>query len=670
LCKALKDKFCNTACGPEEGSYIPVVGTLTVDLVANTAQFSGDMGKASQDAENFGKTAAAAGEQVDFSMREAKGSMMLLGEEIGVHIPRHLQALIAEIPGVGIAFAEMLPIVGVVAAIAIIAKLIEKNEEAKEKLAQGWDKFGTVSQGVFNTLGDKMLEVGKKADELAGRHLAALQKELTLIDHASLRELAEEFGKLEKAGESLMTEMKSSWYEIRMGSQGAQNALTRFTGEYDLLLAKGDKKGAFDKLQGTLNSANAELAKMVAQENTMYAPSQKMVDAQRLLVSILEDQLRVTKEVADITTGEKSNAKATEAKDEKKSLDERNEEAKEFYDKALKAQGEYNKERAKAAAKAAQMMIEIGYAENKGVEEAWKESVKRQEELAQEANKQRTAIDKLNQAATEENARHYLPTRQATAAEALSIELAASQNREKNDIDSLNRDIAQLAQFGDKEAVQIKQLEDKKTQVVLQANLERTKITDQALEKQYQDTARFNNEMASDISKTLTKSILESQNMAVAFKKMGAQMVESMMETAMKSILLNKQGQLSDAEAAASAAYKTAIQGYPSPFNMVVAPMQAAAAFAGAMQFAEGGEVPGVGSGDTVPAMLTPGETVVTKALTDQVRGNTGGGGSHMTYAPTIHAVDGDGVERMLKKHSAVFHAELKSTLRKHGLKG
>jgi hypothetical protein len=316
------------------------------------------------------------------------------------------------------------------------------------------------------------------------------------------------------------------------------------------------------------------------------------------------------------------------------------------------------------------MMIEIGYAENKGVEEAWKESVKRQEELAQEANKQRTAIDKLNQAATEENARHDLATRQATAAEALSIELAASQNREKNDIDSLNRDIAQLAQFGDKEAVQIKQLEDKKTQVVLQANLERTKITDQALEKQYQDTARFNNEMASDISKTLTKSILESQNMAVAFKKMGAQMVESMMETAMKSILLNKQGQLSDAEAAASAAYKTAIQGYPSPFNMVVAPMQAAAAFAGAMQFAEGGEVPGVGSGDTVPAMLTPGETVVTKALTDQVRGNTGGGGSHMTYAPTIHAVDGDGVERMLKKHSAVFHAELKSTLRKHGLKG
>jgi hypothetical protein len=266
--------------------------------------------------------------------------MMLLGEEIGVHIPRHLQALIAQIPGVGLAFAEMLPIVGVVAAIAIIGKLIAKNEEAKEKLAQGWDKFGVVSQGVFNELGDKMLEVGMKADELAGRHLAALQKELTLIDHASLRELKTEFDRLKEAGESLMLEMKSSWYEIRMGSQGASNALTHFTGEYEILLAKGDKVGAFNKLVGTLDQANARLKQMEGFANTIYAPSEKMVDAQRLLVGVLEDQLKVTKEVAEVNSGEKSNARAESAKKEEADLDERNEAVKEFCDKALKAEQE------------------------------------------------------------------------------------------------------------------------------------------------------------------------------------------------------------------------------------------------------------------------------------------------------------------------------------------
>src|SRR5579862_9931492 len=117
---------------------MPVVGTLTVDLVANTATFTADLSKAGNSLDGFGKQAEEAGEQVDFSMREARGSMMLLGEEIGVHIPRHLQALIAELPGVGVAFAEMLPLVGVIAAIGIIAKLIEKSDEAKGKMDATW----------------------------------------------------------------------------------------------------------------------------------------------------------------------------------------------------------------------------------------------------------------------------------------------------------------------------------------------------------------------------------------------------------------------------------------------------------------------------------------------------------------------------------------------------
>jgi hypothetical protein len=44
---------------------------------------------------------------------------------------------------------------------------------------------------------------------------------------------------------------------------------------------------------------------------------------------------------------------------------------------------------------------------------------------------------------------------------------------------------------------------------------------------------------------------------------------------------------------------------------MVVAPIFAAAAFAGALAFANGGVVRGMGKGDTVPAMLTPGEGVI-----------------------------------------------------------
>ncbi|MFY9907930.1 MAG: hypothetical protein WAK62_22450 [Terriglobales bacterium] len=89
-------------------------------------------------------------------------------------------------------------------------------------------------------------------------------------------------------------------------------------------------------------------------------------------------------------------------------------------------------------------------------------------------------------------------------------------------------------------------------------------------------------------------------------------------------------------------------------------------AFASVMAFAGGGEVPGVGSEDSVRAALTPGETVVTKSLTEQVKNSRGGSGHSFHFAPTIHAVDSDGVSDMLDKHEAVFTAKMHSILRKN----
>jgi hypothetical protein len=91
-----------------------------------------------------------------------------------------------------------------------------------------------------------------------------------------------------------------------------------------------------------------------------------------------------------------------------------------------------------------------------------------------------------------------------------------------------------------------------------------------------------------------------------------------------------------------------------------------------ALAFAEGGLVPGSGTGDTVPAMLSPGETVVSRALTEQVASNTGSGGkgdvhhhNNLTYAPNVSAIDSDGVEKMLKKHAATFSKHVNAQLRK-----
>jgi hypothetical protein len=595
---------------------VPLIGTLTVDLVANTASFSGDLGKAAQSAEEFGAKAAEAGNRVDFSMKEAKGSMMLMGEELGVHIPRHLQALIAEIPGVGLVFAEMLPIVGVIAAIAIIAKLIAKNDEAKEKLAQGWDKFGTESVTVFDALDDKMIQVEKRADELAGRHLAALRKELELIDHASLRELAAEFGKLEKAGHSLMVEMKSSWYEIRMGSQGAENALTRFTGEYDLLLAKGDKKGAFDKLTGTLNSANQELAKMVSLEGSMYAPSQKHVDAQRLLVSILEDQLRVSKEVEAINAGEKTNKKTEESQAEAGREYAVYERQQKGLEQRRKAEERYAKELEKVHKEAAKEHEETAKTEYALIVMEAEHAMKVQEGLAKEELNQSTAMAKIQESAENQAAKRGLAMHQSNAKEAMEAEVQAADKCSKTELAALDKAITNLNKNDVEYLVKKQSMENKQTQIVQQAANEQTEIRQQAAEKQFKDVSTAEERMSAAIEKNISKGIVESKNMAAAFKQMGVQMAETALENLLQMETIQGKERLGNARKAATDAWAWAS-------NPILGAVLAPLAFAAVMAFEDGGKVPGTGP---VPSMNHGGETVVTKALTDRVEASEGRG--------------------------------------------
>jgi hypothetical protein len=92
------------------------------------------------------------------------------------------------------------------------------------------------------------------------------------------------------------------------------------------------------------------------------------------------------------------------------------------------------------------------------------------------------------------------------------------------------------------------------------------------------------------------------------------------------------------------------------------------------MAFEGGGIVPGIGRGDTVPAMLTPGEGVIPGGTMDQLNkmaqsGNMGGGGTHLHahVSPTyhLHAVDANGMDDLLKKHESTLNKHVENTLRK-----
>jgi hypothetical protein len=100
------------------------IGEVNINLRMNLAQFSKDV----QDGNN---AAANGAKQLGRSMGEgthqARESLRLISEELGVHIPRGLQSFITEIPGVGVALNAAFSSVAVLALIELVVKALRRH---------------------------------------------------------------------------------------------------------------------------------------------------------------------------------------------------------------------------------------------------------------------------------------------------------------------------------------------------------------------------------------------------------------------------------------------------------------------------------------------------------------------------------------------------------------
>jgi hypothetical protein len=650
---------------------MPVIGTLVIDLEANTATFTGDLGNASQAVENFGASASEAGEQIDFSMREAKGSMMLLGEEVGVHIPRHLQTLIAEIPGVGVAFAEMLPLVGVIAAIALITKFIEKNDEAKTKMDNVWSSIAQSGEQSMDRLKLKTMEVEEQTQKLAGNYLGALITQLKIINAEKLDAVAHEFDELGKKALATFEELKVGWVKSQLLGMGHNEMIDDLSNRFTALIAKvNEYKAAGDgsNLLKTLEGEKTRLEGVVASMQGLGSSMKPVLEANAHVLSLINQEIAAYKERDKAAQGEAKNDKTEEVQREAAAQNALFEAQQRGLEQRRSAEARYAKEVLDLRKKATEEQVKMAEAEAKATQGVLERAEEVQRGLMEEGLKQEFALAKLRESAEEQHDQHLLAMRQATAQETVEAEVKAAQERARVESDDLSRQIAYLSQFGHQYEVKLKELEDKKLQIVMQSANQITKIRQQAEEKQYQDINRAETQMADAVAKNVTKSILESKNMGLAFEKMGAQMLEAAMENFLKMALLGDMKQAKDAAHAASSAYSWVMQEVPFPANAALAPAAAAAAFAGVMAFEEGGEIPGEGA---VPIIGHGGETVVTKALTDQVKNNAGGGSGHnFHFAPRVSAIDRDGVDKMLRQHEHVFAARMTAILRKNHKRG
>jgi hypothetical protein len=154
------------------------VWTLSVDLQTKTAAFTTGLSDAAKSARvSFGDIKDGAremGADAGYSMGEARHSVMLLGEEFGVHLPRALTSFIASLGPIGGALEAAFPFLAIAVGATLLLEHLSKLKEEGQKLTEAQRNFGNTFASVLNNLNDKLLEAGIRADELSGDHLAAL----------------------------------------------------------------------------------------------------------------------------------------------------------------------------------------------------------------------------------------------------------------------------------------------------------------------------------------------------------------------------------------------------------------------------------------------------------------------------------------------------------------
>lgn len=728
----------------EEDYMAQPVWILSVDLQTKTATFQSGLADAARSARSafteINSGAAEMGQSVSRGSLDVRHALGLVDNTIrGAHsmamvdLIRMFQnsAIVMQ----GLPFAMVVAGIGLVGEIAYkAAEKINEMRMAEEKLRNSQTQLSTGIQDTFNHLADKLLEAQKRVDELNGNHLAALHKELILIDHTSLEELRHSFDSVAKEAEGFFGQLKAHWYELGIGSEGAQHALEQFKLQYNSLLAQGNTEKASGLLQGTLDQAKltlelqqraraykgfsgtptdsewaAELQfeKDKAQLKKIGAgDSDKEIAAQQALVQALQAQKDIEAGIAAIKAADDNGAKLSTHKesnrDASKRIAEEQRAMREFTanvrqdeDDQIEATQAGSSERLAAIRRAmeetrelfgeeshiyrhyadeeTQTMIETGRQLQEIARQMDAEAAREKQEAAKEAAANDQKMGELRIAAEKQEMALSNSGRRVSDEERIAQETKIANEEYALKMAALQEETAGLDASGKDYQNKLRQLQNQEKQLTQAHENEITAIKEKA------ETARNARILASftqaqdTMARGLTQSIMGHQTWSRMVLSLGDQVVSGMVQNAIKSMLADDMTKERDAAAAGRKAF---LWGWENggPAAPVLAPIMAAGAFAAVMAFETGTDrVPGIGKGDVVPAMLSPGEGVVPGGVMDGLRTIARNGGFNQRptqhvqvhYNPQVHAMDAEGVARVLDKHGEQFQRHFEGVLRR-----
>jgi hypothetical protein len=231
------------------------LGVLRINLVANTASFNGPLDKAAQQAKNAARSMQNDLNDIDLS--EARGAIHLLGEDIGVRLPRHVQTFIAELPGVGAALQAAFPIAAVIAiGVAIF--------EATDKLTKHYEQLEKVRDEAVQS-GEA---IGKMADSI---HLSTLKLEdqiATLKKLPTHNGIAIALGEAAQKADQLTASInKALEANGKLIEQQAQSSLGKLTGTSDAQKIANELSDGYKRYQDELAELRQKTALDEAEHN-------------------------------------------------------------------------------------------------------------------------------------------------------------------------------------------------------------------------------------------------------------------------------------------------------------------------------------------------------------------------------------------------------------------
>jgi hypothetical protein len=690
---------------------MPPVWALSVDLQTKSATFTSGLADAAKGArasfQEIRESAAEMGTETGYSMTEARHSVMLLGEEFGVHLPRALSTFIASLGPIGGALEAAFPFLAIVVGATLLLEHLSKLSAEGQKLTESQVNFGTTVSNVLNGLNDKLLEAGIRADELRGDHLAALNKQLELIDHASMKELVQSFDVVAKSADATFAGLKTSWYQWGVGAAGAKASLESFKTQYDSLLAQGKDKDAAALLdakiereqrildlqkqqnanqvvtgsQGSHGDYGKAEAAAIALKKMGVGYTEKEAEAQEASLGALHAQASAQEDINKLKAVQSGNAKTEEANkevaDQNRIAEAQQRGLAEYVRRREEAESKLSSVRRKAAQEEEELGMSKLHADDAFMK-ALKEEASERAKLAQEAGKEDAGHDskmaELQLAADRQDGQLRISQGRMTGQAIVDMEIAFADREYAAQKQALDKEQTTLDTHAKDYENKLKALNDRQLELTRQHENQITQIKVKAEEERNSRILSAERKADDEIARGLTQVLMRHETFAKMMVSLGNQVVGGLMETALKSILADDMTKEHDAAAAARKAY-LAGQQIGGPFGTVVGAAMAAVAFTSVMAFDQGGIVPGVGVGDTVPAILTPGEAVLPKKLTESLSNMAKFGDGNGDSAPDIHvhhhatynvqAFDSRGVDQVLQDHGQKFTDHAVRTLRK-----